>query len=121
MVVKLDGEREWVKSGTILGKCETPRSYLVQSETGVLRLNRRHLMPTVSGKEQPLVQKETNGQDQHVTTTPDHAPDIQEQEEQSEACLPESDSSHTTITSPHREKTRSGRAVTIPQRYRDFV
>ncbi len=121
MVVKLDGEREWVKSGTILWKCETPRFYLVQSETGVLRRNRRHLMPTVSEKEQPLVQKETNGQDLHVTTTPDHAPDIQVQEEQSEACLPESDSSHTTITSPKRGKTRSGRAVTIPQRYRDFV
>lgn len=78
-------------------------------------------MPTVSGKEQPLVQKEINGQDQHMTTTPDHAPDIEVQDEQSEACLPESDSSHTTITSPKRVKTRSGRAITVPQRYRDFV
>lgn len=73
-------------------------------------------MPTVSEKEQPLVLKETNGQDQHVTTTPDHALDIQVQDEQSEACLPESDSSHTTITSLKRVKTRSGRAVTVPQR-----
>ncbi len=78
-------------------------------------------MPTVSGQEQPLVQKETNGQDQHVTNTPDHAPDIQVQDEQSEAFSPESDSSHTTITSLKRVKTRSGRAITVPQRYRDFV
>uniref|UniRef100_A0A9J8CHS5 Gypsy retrotransposon integrase-like protein 1 n=1 Tax=Cyprinus carpio carpio TaxID=630221 RepID=A0A9J8CHS5_CYPCA len=37
VAVKLDAERGWIRSGTILRKCESPRSYLIQSETGVLR------------------------------------------------------------------------------------
>jgi len=51
VAVKMDAERGWKRSGTILRKFESPRSYLIQSETGVLLRNRRHLMPTVSDTE----------------------------------------------------------------------
>jgi len=41
VAVELDAGRGRLGSGTILRKCESPRSYLIQSETGVFTRNRQ--------------------------------------------------------------------------------
>ena len=37
VVVKLDSERGWTKTATVLKQCDSPRSYLVQTDRGVLQ------------------------------------------------------------------------------------
>ncbi|KAK9517534.1 hypothetical protein VZT92_022897 [Zoarces viviparus] len=49
--VKLDDERGWTKSASVIKQGDTPRSYLVQTDKGVLRRNRRHLRPLQSPTE----------------------------------------------------------------------
>ena len=47
--VKLDNERGWTKCATVVRKCHTPLSYIVQTEQGELRTNRHHLRPICGG------------------------------------------------------------------------
>ena len=47
--VKLDNERGWTKCATVVRKCNTQRSYIVQTEQGELRRNRHHLRPICGG------------------------------------------------------------------------
>ncbi|XP_060723274.1 uncharacterized protein K02A2.6-like [Tachysurus vachellii] len=128
VAVKLDDERGWIRSGTVLEKCELPRSYIIQSEAGLLRRNRRHLMPTPSDKgptstsaSQTQVQQEINSPDHLAKEMLNAVPNIPESIEQPAINSPESDSSQTTVPSPKVVKTRSGRSVLIPQKYKDFV
>ncbi|KAI4903640.1 hypothetical protein NFI96_008643, partial [Prochilodus magdalenae] len=47
--LKLDGEKGWHSSGTVLSPTEEPRSYLIQTQNGsVFRRNRRHLQSVPS-------------------------------------------------------------------------
>ena len=47
VVMKNDNQKGWKQSGVISGAADTPRSYVVQTETGTTRRNRRHLQPAV--------------------------------------------------------------------------
>lgn len=46
----MPGEHVWIKDmdryGTIQAQAQTPRSYIVQTQRGVVQRNRRHLLPT---------------------------------------------------------------------------
>lgn len=52
-VVKLDGETEWKTKKTVKRLHATPRSYLIQTDRGMLRRNRRHLRPTCLPVQRP--------------------------------------------------------------------
>ena len=41
--VRTDNEKSWTNTGGITNRVDTPRSYTVQTESGVYRRNRRHL------------------------------------------------------------------------------
>ena len=45
--MKNDNQKGWNQPGVITGEADTPRSYVVQTETGTTRRNRRHLQPAV--------------------------------------------------------------------------
>jgi len=47
VVMKNDNQKGWKQSGVISGAADTPRSYVVQTETRTTRRNRRHLQPAV--------------------------------------------------------------------------
>ena len=51
--VKHDDEKHWNVKGTVKNVAGTPRSYLVETETGTLRRNRRHLRPAEDCGSQP--------------------------------------------------------------------
>ena len=128
VAVKLDDERGWIRSGTVLEKCESPRSYIIQSEAGLLRRSQRHLMPSPSDKgptstsaSQTHVQQEINSPDHLANEMLNAGPNIPESIEQPVSNSPESESSQTSVPSAKVVKTRSGRSVLIPQKYKDFV
>ena len=43
VLVRVDHQKNWSQRGTIIGSGPSPRSYLVQMSSGVLRRNRTHL------------------------------------------------------------------------------
>ena len=43
VAVKLDNQKGWTTTATVLQRLDAPRSYLVRTSDGVLRRNRRHL------------------------------------------------------------------------------
>ncbi|XP_062395775.1 uncharacterized protein LOC134083467 [Sardina pilchardus] len=45
VAVKLDNEKGYTKSASVVQKCGTPQSYIVQMAKGKLRRNRHHLRP----------------------------------------------------------------------------
>jgi transposase InsO family protein len=61
--IKLDGEKQWSKMGTVVQKLDTPRSYVVETEAGgSVRRNRRHLqsIPNPECTPTPVVRNETS-------------------------------------------------------------
>jgi transposase InsO family protein len=44
VLVKTDDQKGWSEKGIVQGEAETPRSYQVETKSGVVRRNRRHLI-----------------------------------------------------------------------------
>lgn len=110
--VKLDIKKGWTEPATVLQKCDSPRSYLVQTESGVLRRNRRHLRPILSNPPIPAT---------------DGLPQVQSENElhpSSSPVEPGCDSPDPVLLSlpgtPVRT-TSSGRVVKLPKRYSDYT
>lgn len=49
--VRVPGEKTWTTTGRILSQHDTPRSYMVQTNDGIYRRNRLHLMSSQAGPE----------------------------------------------------------------------
>ena len=125
VMIKLDNQKDWQLPAKVVEKCG-PRSYKVQTPTGQLRRNRRHLRPTTeehyaeaSAKLRPSV-----GQQQSAPaapTCPPTGPDIlRPTSDRPETPEPgqEMSTEAETFNSPPRQ-TRSGRQVVKPARYRE--
>ena len=69
--VKLDNERGWTKFATVVKKCRTPRSYVVQTEQGELRRNRHHLRPIFGGPQAPQQEQVLLGSNTHTNKDSD--------------------------------------------------
>lgn len=111
-VVKLDGETEWKTKGTVKQLHTTPRSYLIQTDRGMLQRNRRHLPPTCLPVQWPEGMAGT-----------------QVSEQQSKPLGPPSDSPvRETVPAEPRghlqdqaQVTSSGIVIRPPDRFKDFV
>ncbi|KAK7105840.1 hypothetical protein V1264_017168 [Littorina saxatilis] len=100
--IKIDGEDGWRQSGRVVEQCAT-RSYVVQTPTGRLRRNRRHLRRAPTGEEMQI-------RDETVPKSP--AAGDSGGAETVELELPDPPD---VETSPVR--TRSGREVKLPLRF----
>lgn len=98
VTVKLDNESGWTTSGMVHSIHPAPRSYLVQTDRGVLRRNRRHLRPALDAADQP---GDAEGTQACHTETAAEQPVPAEQ-------------------SPTRVTSR-GRVIRTPARLKDFV
>ena len=109
VAVKLDNESGWVTAGTVQQPHSAPRSYLVETEHGVLRRNRRHLCPTFSPAPAP-----ENEPGEGDAAPPESSP-------------PASPTREAVPTEPagrlHNQPlvTSRGRVVHTPERFKDFV
>ena len=68
--LKTDQEKSWATKGIVTATAESPRSYIVQSESGVYRQNRRHLQTTADTEQSLPIPAPTTAP---TTVQPDHA------------------------------------------------
>ena len=116
--IKLDDQKTWSAPVSVTGVHNTPRSYMVETDSGTLRRNRRHLQSTphiapsdsCSTSEQgtPLTSTATVTHQgvQPETTEPTHVSD-------SPSVVPPVVS---PAANPHASTTRSGRVINRPRR-----
>lgn len=115
VLVKLDNERGWTKSASVVRKHHTPRSYIVQTENGELRRNRHHL--------RPILPATTALQQKQVPV----GPSAQNEESDSQIDRPATPDTGSPVppasSTPVFPETlrRSERAVKPPDRYGDYV
>lgn len=79
VAVKQDSQKGWMEPATVLQKRDSPRSYLVHTEGGVLRRNRQHLKPILSAPVSPvkgLPQNQLEGQPHLSPSTVGPEPDL---------------------------------------------
>jgi len=109
VAVKLDSERGWTKSAVVLRKCDTPRSYIVQTDKGELRRNRHHLKPVhvASGTPSKEVEVVTEG-DTGVTSPVANGDQLP---------------ATTAVATPKTpvRVTRCGRTVKPPDKYGEYI
>ena len=126
VMIKLDNQKDWQLPAKVVEKCG-PRSYKVQTPTGQLRRNRRHLRPTSEEHyaEASAKLRSSVGQQLSTPATPtcsSTGPEIplptSDQPETPEAGQDVSTDAGTSSDSPPR-RTRSGRQVVKPARYRE--
>lgn len=112
VVVKLDGESGWKTAGTVQQTHTTPRSYLIQTDRGTLRRNRRHLRPTFLPVHQPDETESTQANEQ--PSSPRASPPDSPVRE----TVPAEPGEH-----PHgrAQVTSRGRVIRPPDRFKDFV
>ena len=110
VVVKLDGESKWGTAGTVQQPHTTPRSYLIQTDRGTLRRNRRHLRPTFLPVQQPDETESKQASEQPSSPLCSH---------------PDSPVRETVPAEPggqdQAQVTSSGRVIRPPDRFKDFV
>ncbi|XP_042345404.1 uncharacterized protein K02A2.6-like [Plectropomus leopardus] len=112
VVVKLDGESGWKTARTVQQPHTTPKSYLIQTDRGTLRRNRRHLRPTFLPVQQPDKTESTQASEQPS----------------SRLCSPPDSPVRETVPAepgrhPHDQAqvTSRGRVIRPPDRFKDFV
>ncbi|XP_063050557.1 uncharacterized protein LOC134445400 [Engraulis encrasicolus] len=115
VALKLDSEQGWRKCGKVLKMCETPRSYLIQTETGVLRRNRHHLMPKVDQDDGP------GAPEQDAPAVPEQPTPVLDAQADTQLHQSPDPQPPAAEAAPTPEKTHRGRAVKPPERYKDFV
>ena len=118
--VKLDNERGWTKCATVVRKCHTPLSYIVQTEQGELRTNRHHLRPICGGPQTTQREQVPLGHNTHTNKDSDTLvtyprPDILTQGDQGPVTT-----ISTVLVFPETQRS-SGRAVKPPDRYGEYV
>ncbi|KAJ3661570.1 hypothetical protein Zmor_005961 [Zophobas morio] len=100
--------REWIP-GRIVEKHEKPRSYMVQSETNILRRNRRDLRPS-------------------LIPSPSFTPDLDDNQIINEPktdivilSLPTNTENPVIVEPPNVGNARPKRNIKVPQRFKDYV
>ncbi len=107
VAVKTDSEKGWNKTATVVHKHTTPRSYIIRTENGNLRRNRKHLrFFNVSSHQRAFEEKRSVDQEQTQAEQPQ---DVQVQNKQQDA--PEQ--SKNVVTS-------RGRVIKQPGYLKDF-
>ena len=109
--IKIDEEKEWNTSATVVSNDLHDRSYIVQTPNGTLRRNRRHLRPLLT--EHKITERET--EDQHAKTyhsveESNHTPSVNETRKKVTRMNPES-------SDASERRTSCGRIVREPKRF----
>jgi len=103
--VKLDSQKGWTSNAVVLRKYNTPRSYLIRTNDGILRRNRRHLLlqpPSLS-------QHQFEEEEEMVKRDMAEGKNYQQHDES------------TTMQTPAAVTTSRGRVVKQPSHLKDFV
>ena len=121
--ILVHADNKWEKPGTVVAADPDNRTYLINTPTGVLRRNRRHLQQLWSGGKHGLAVTATPTelpQDLQVTTTSPVPPQASPAAARSSVLQSESQMISSCHT-PQRPATRSqgGYVAMKPERYRD--
>ena len=125
--VKLDQQKGWKMPGKVIAKSYTPRSYVIQTPSSVMRRNRRHLRRVTSPNrveipDEPELDLELESQAEDLNAeSPDAEPDTPQQIAKPSRAMMEGASSASVQPILPEVRTSSGRVVRKPARLRDFV
>ncbi|RXN36190.1 Transposon Ty3-G Gag-Pol poly [Labeo rohita] len=108
VVVKTDSEKGWNKTATVVHEHNTPRSYIVRTEAGNLRRNRKHLRFFSSSSHRQAFEEKRSG-DQEQTQS-EQQQDVQVQNKEQDG----SEQSKNVVTS-------RGRVIKQPGYLKDFI
>ncbi|KAI2644440.1 Retrovirus-related Pol polyprotein from transposon opus [Labeo rohita] len=108
VVVKTDSENGWNKTATVVHEHNTPRSYIVRTEAGNLRRNRKHLRFFSSSSHRQAFEEKRSG-DQEQTQS-EQQQDVQVQNKEQDG----SEQSKNVVTS-------RGRVIKQPGYLKDFI
>ncbi|KAI2646083.1 Retrovirus-related Pol polyprotein from transposon opus [Labeo rohita] len=108
VVVKTDSEKGWNKTATVVHEHNTPRSYIVRTEDGNLRRNRKHLRFFSSSSHRQAFEEKRSG-DQEQTQS-EQQQDVQVQNKEQDV----SEQSKNVVTS-------RGRVIKQPGYLKDFI
>lgn len=109
VLLKLDGEKAWCTSGTVVRNTKEPRSYLVQTQSGaVFRRNRHHLQ---------LVEPTETDFGKTDVDSSTHIPPAQNTQVHSAPVMDAEQIPPDSV--PGSKMTSSGRVIKLPVRYRD--
>ena len=101
--LKTDPEKSWATKGIVTATAESPRSYIVQSESGVFRRNRRHLQTTADTEPSLPIPAPTAAPTATLTTVqPDHTLPAVVTPPSPAPVTPQLRRSSRTITKPDR-------------------
>lgn len=115
--VKLDDERGWTKTASVVQKCNTPRSYIIQTDKGRVRRNRHHLQTIPAVLIAPPEGQTRCDHDQEENSEGDGQVDCPVTA--GEPFSPDASTATAPVT-PGLMR-RSSRVVKPPDRYRDYV
>ena len=125
--VKLDQQKGWKTPGKVIARSYTPRSYVIQTPSSVIRRNCRHLRRVTSPNrveipDEPELDLELESQAEDLSAeSPDAEPNTPEQIAKPSRAMMEGASLASGQPSPPEVRTSSGRVVRRPARFRDFV
>ena len=111
VLLKLDNENKWTNSGIVKSVDHERRSCIIETPHGTIRRNRRHIQKMKSEITNPDNPTVTMQQETEETELPNN---IQFEVPNSVANSPTQDNTTTM-------RTRSGREVVKPARFKDFV
>lgn len=125
--VKLGQQKGWKTPGKVIARSYTPRSYVIQTPSSVMRRNRRHLRRVTSPNrveipDEPELDLELESQAEDPTAgSPDAEPGEPQQIVKPCRAMTEAAPSAGVQPSLPEVRTSSGRVVRKPARLRDFV
>ena len=125
--VKLDQQKGWKTPGKVIAKSSTPRSYVIQTPSSMVRRNRRHLRRMTSPNrveipDEPELDLELELQAEDPSAgSPDAEPEEPPQIAKPCRVMMAGASSASVQPSLPEVRTSTGRVVRKPARFRDFV
>jgi len=121
--VKLDQQKGWKTPGKVIARSYTPRSYVIQTPSGVMRRNRRHLRRVTSPNkveipDEPELEPELQAEDPSAGS-----PDAEPEEPQQIVKPYETAVASSAGVQPSvpEVRTSSGRVMRKPARLRDYA
>ena len=115
VLVKTDGQKGWTEKGIVQGEASTPRSYHVETKSGVYRRNRRHLKEMPPSTMQPTTMTATSppsGSTLPLPAITSETPPV--------SSVPQMPSP-AKASAPSVEPRRSARTTNKPARLIEFV
>jgi len=120
-IIRVEKDGKFEKKGEVIRPTSRPRGYIVKIDGQYYERNRKHLLKV---KEEPAdIEPEAD------TTRNEVQPEIQQEEEDTQPLLPEEEQEEQPLEEPKEvtaqaespKRSRYGRILKPPKRYKDFV